>query len=316
MVKRKILAILGPTGIGKTSLGLRLAEKFGGDILVADSRQVYKGMDVVTGKDIPKNGKWQIQTPQRAVANDKLGCWLLQNGTRIWLTDIVQPIDEFSVSHWNKYAKQAIEQVSLNNKLPILTVGTGLYLKSLTGNIETINIPQDLELRKSLENKDVEELFTLLTESDLVKAKSMNNSDRKNKRRLIRAIEVAKNFEIKKPTVGKTEDFNFFKVGLTSPKEIVFERIDKRVDARLKAGALDETKKLLSNYSDWSGQAFLGVGYRYLREYLLGKKKLDLVVEEWKEAEHAYAKRQMTWFKKEPVVNWFEITDSNWEEKV
>lgn len=303
---QKILCILGPTSIGKTALSHHFAERFGGDILVADSRQVYQGMSIVIGKDIPPNAKW----------NKLQKYWQLQNRIKIWLTDLVQPDEEFSVSHWNKYAKQAIEQLSLNKRLPIMTVGTGLYLRSFTGNIETLDVPPDVKLRRSLESNNVEKLYALLTESDSVRAESMNDSDRKNKRRLIRAIEVTKYLKTKKQRNRKTKEFNFFKVGLTAPKEIVFDRIDKRVDERLKSGALDETKRLLTHYSDWFSPAFSGVGYRYLKGYLLGKKKLDQSVKEWKVAERNYAKRQMTWFKKEPNVNWFDITDPEWLQKV
>ena len=183
---RKLLVICGPTACGKTSLALGLAKKFGGEVVSADSRQVYKGMDIGTGKDLPKNSKFEIR-------NSKLGGSYIVAGVPIWGYDIADSKKGFNVAQYTKITRTIIENIFVRGKLPILVGGTGLYIKGAVDGIATAEVRPNVKLRKSLFEKSPEELFEILAQVDAIKAGSLNSSDRRNPRRLIRAIEVALN---------------------------------------------------------------------------------------------------------------------------
>src|SRR3989344_1440959 len=236
----KVLIICGPTAVGKTSLALELAKKFNGELLSADSRQVYKGMDIITGKDLPKDG------------------------TKIYLTDLVFPNQDFNIAQWRKEALKVIEKLHSENKLPIVVGGTGFYIKALTENIKTINIPQNKNLRKQLKGKTVLELFEILTGINPVKAAQMNQSDKNNPRRLVRAIEVSQSSN---KTQDNFKNFDYTIIGLTIPKHILFEKIDNRVEERIKQGALKEVEDLLKSDLSWDSQSMSAVGYKQFRDY-------------------------------------------------
>ena len=285
----KVLIICGPTAVGKTSLALELAKKFNGELLSADSRQVYKGMDIITGKDLPKDG------------------------TKIYLTDLVFPNQDFNIAQWRKEALKVIEKLHSENKLPIVVGGTGFYIKALIGNIETINIPQNKNLRKQLKGKTVLELFEILTGINPVKAAQMNQSDKNNPRRLVRAIEVSQSSN---KTQDNFKNFDYTIIGLTIPKHILFEKIDNRVEERIKQGALKEVEDLLKSDLSWDSQSMSAVGYKQFRDYFEKNSSLKEIVDRWKKAEHQYAKKQLTWFKKHKDINWFDVTDCDWKYKV
>lgn len=206
----KVLVICGPTATGKTKLALELAKEFNGELISADSRQVYLGNDIETGKD-----------------KDLIG------NSRIWLLDIIKSNEDFSVSQWRKLASEAIKDILSRGKLPIVVGGSGLYLKALVQNLANVDVPQDLELRKS--NKSVVELFDYLKSVDPVKAKSLNNSDKNNPRRLIRAIEISKGVPFQGPERGPL--YKYLQIGLTASKEYLEEKIRERVIKR----GLDES---------------------------------------------------------------------------
>ncbi|MBI5358936.1 hypothetical protein HZB69_04925 [Candidatus Amesbacteria bacterium] len=201
----RVLVICGPTAAGKTKLALALAKEFDGELISADSRQVYIGNDQETGKD-----------------KDLIG------DSRIWLYDVVKPGEEFSVSQWRKLALQAIEDILARNKLPIVVGGSGLYIKSLVQNLEDVDAPRDMKLRNS--NKSVSELFDYLKSINPKKAESLNNSDKNNPRRLIRAIEILKGVPLQ-GSEGRPL-YKFVQIGLTAPKEELVKRIKERVRQR------------------------------------------------------------------------------------
>lgn len=202
----KVLIICGPTATGKTKFALELAQKFNGELVSADSRQVYIGNDLETGKD-----------------KDILG------NSQVWLLDILNSGEEFSVSVWRRLAQDAIADILSRGKLPIVVGGSGLYIKSLVQDLPDIDVPYDKKLRKRLESKSAVELFDYLKSINLQKALSMNESDNKNPRRLIRAIEVnlAKSTMNHEPT-----NYELLLIGLTSSKENLTARIKKRVADR------------------------------------------------------------------------------------
>lgn len=205
---KKALIICGPTATGKTKLALQLAKELNGELISADSRQVYVGNDIETGKDkdIIKN-----------------------YGTKIWLLDILNQDEEFSVSAWRKLAKEAITDILSRDKLPIVVGGSGLYIKSLIQDLPDIDIPINKNLRKKLENKTAKELFDYLKSIDSKKAESLNNSDKNNPRRLIRAIEIAQ-----RPSLESREGLgvSYLSIGLTSSKDNLMAKIKKRVIER------------------------------------------------------------------------------------
>ncbi len=312
-MENRLLVICGPTATGKTSLAIKLAKKFDGELVSADSRQVYKGMDIGTGKDLPVNSKLKFQ-------NSKLGGYYEINGTRVWGYDLISPKEDFSVSQYTRVAKRIINDIWARGKLPILVGGTGFYIKSVVYGIPTSRIPRNINLRKSLEDKSIEELFEILAQVDPVKAGSLNASDKKNPRRLIRAIEIAQwkldsgSTKIDKGLKGGK--FKILFIGLTAPREVLYKKIDERVDARLASGMESEVKKLLGEGVPTDSQAFVSLGYRQMADFLTGKVSYEDAVRTWKQEEKNYAKRQMTWFKKDKRINWFDIISPKYEKKV
>lgn len=270
---KKILIICGPTATGKTKLAASLAKKISGEIISADSRQVYEGMDIVTGKDRPK-------------------------GVKIYGYDLVKPDQDFSVAHFIKFAQPLISRIHLTNQLPIIVGGTGLYLNSLINPPETLIVPPDWQLRKKLEKKSVEQLQQQLKKINPLRFKQMNHSDQLNPRRLIRAIEVEK-FQQGPAFPSERTDLNKFDVfwlGLTADKKTLDERIETRVKQRIKAGAIREWQRLKKKYRP-DLPSMSANGYRQLPD-----------VKKWILAEQQYARRQLTWFKTNPDIHWLDIT--------
>lgn len=254
----KLLIICGPTATGKTALAATFAKKFNGELVSADSRQIYRGMDICTGKDRPD--------------------------VPIWLYDVADPDEEFSVSHWVKLANQAIADILKRNKLPIVVGGTGLYINALIHPFETINIPPNQRLRKKFQNMTIQELQNMIARGD------MNQSDWNNPRRLIRKIEIAQSKTVT-PKLANT--FDYLMIGLTAPLPILYQRIDTRLASRMRAGLEAETAALLARF----------------RRVLPSMSAIGL-------NEHAYARRQMTWFKKQKGIHWFDVTDPKFSDKV
>lgn len=313
-MKRKLLVICGSTVTGKTNLGLRLAKKLEGEVISADSRQVYKGMDIGTGKDLPRN--FGFRTSDLRFKGAKVG-YYTDGDTRIWGYDLVSPKGSFSVAEYIRIAGKVIENIWKRGKLPILVGGTGLYIQGVVDGIPTATIPRNERLRSSLEGKGFPELFEMLAQLDPVKAASLNTSDRKNPRRLIRSIEIAdavmrgKDKSSKKMAV---DDVLF--IGLVAPRGKLNERIDKRVGSRLREGFEKEVSRLLKEGVSWEMQSMSSLGYRQWRDYVEGKLTKDQAIEKWRSEERKYAKRQITWFKKDKRINWFNISKSNWQRSV
>ena len=309
----KLLVICGPTATGKTALGINLAKKFGGEIISADSRQVYKGMDVITGKDIPTNSKLQIKNNEFNVQNDKLDIgYRIKDEVPIWLVDIVEPDYQFNAGEYASLTHQVNEYLRRNNKLPIAVGGTGSYIKALTSSLPLIRIPPNFPLRKKLDKMSREELGSLLKTQDPQKWEKMNRSDRLNPRRLIRAIEVAQAIKNgadninTKPYLSEKDDLLF--IGLRAENDILYRLIDKRVEERYDNGATQEIQKLKDANYDFNLPSFTALGYRIWDE----KGSKQTILKKWKYLEHAYARRQMTWFKKEKRIIWFDITNKNY----
>ena len=283
----KVLVICGPTATGKTALGVRLAKTFNGEIISADSRQVYKRMNALTGK--------RDADP----------------GVRVWLQDIVDPEEDFSIAKWREMFWDAANQIWDNGKLPIAVGLTGFYLHALTNQMETIDIPPNQQLRKELEEKTAKELGELLKIKDSEKFDSMNTSDQQNPRRLIRAIEVAGQ---PRPR-GTTQQASYLFIGLNAPTEILDKKIDQSIDERTKE-ALEETKGLLAKNIVTSKQALQTHGFRNLAPHIRGEITIEDAVARWKTGEHQDARKQYSRLKKETDINWFDIAHKNFPKNV
>ncbi|MBU2577644.1 tRNA (adenosine(37)-N6)-dimethylallyltransferase MiaA, partial [Patescibacteria group bacterium] len=217
----RLLVICGPTATGKTSLGISLAKKFNGEIISADSRQVYRGMDIITGKDIPEFSNKKGQ---------EVGYYEI-NGIKIWLYDVIRPDQRFNVADYYELAWKVIKDIWDRGKLPIIVGGTGFYIKTLLERIGTMGIGPDWELRDQLSHHSIASLLDTLEKLDPERSRRMNESDRSNPRRLVRAIEVATKLKTKNLKLKtKNLKLDYLLIGLTAPNEILYKRIDQRVD--------------------------------------------------------------------------------------
>ena len=233
--------------------------------------------------------------------------------------DLVDPRREFSVSKYLKFARKILKDIWRRGKLPILVGGTGLYIKGVIDGIPTVEVPRNNELRKRLEEKSADELFESLSQLDAVRAGSMNSSDRKNPRRLVRAIEVAQwnlGHGVKCLTSDILHPTSVLVIGLTAAKEPLNKRIEDRVGERVKAGIKKEIESLLKNGVSWDDQSMMSFGYRQYRDFFEGEVPEEVVVSEWTREEQKYVKRQMTWFKKDKRVGWFDIFEVDYQKKV
>ena len=273
----KILIVCGPTATGKTKFALEIAKEFDGELVSADSRQVYIGRNLIYGKDIPPKLKSQRS---KVKWKDRRFRFYEIEGIKIWLYDIVEQGEEFSVALWRECAQLVIEDILSRGKLPIIVGGTGLYIKSLTTNLTDIAASRNMTLRKELADKNVEFLWNYLHQ---IKPTYLNSSDRKNPRRLIRAIEIAlsnsRTYNLEPIT------YSFLQIGLTASQPELFRRVEKRIDQRITAGATEEDPILSASPNLWKHQ------------------------------EQKIVRQQLTWFKKQLNINWYDITDKNWQKR-
>ncbi|VVA44528.1 tRNA dimethylallyltransferase [Candidatus Roizmanbacteria bacterium] len=284
-----IIVIVGQTATGKTKLALELAKKHNGELINFDSRQIYKYLDIITGKDIPKN--------------------------KIWLYDIVTPDQYFSSFDFVKLATPIIEDISKRGKTPILVGGTYLYLKHLLYGIDNNNNPPDFKLRAELDDKTVQELQQILKTVSLQSFNRLNHSDVNNPRRLIRKIEIALTDSTDLTDSERLylipADFIRFHptiIGLRyKDKNKLREVITKRVENRLKTGAIEEVKKLFKMGYDENDPGLKTIGYQQIIKYLNKKFTKEKTIEDWINKEVQYAKRQLTFMKKDENISWRDI---------
>lgn len=298
----KLLIICGPTATGKTNLGLNLAKKFKGQIISADSRQVYKSMDIGTGKDLPRKAKQY-----------KDGHYLIKN-IKVWGYDLVKPDQDFSVSHFVKFATPRIKKIWAQNHLPILVGGTGLYLKAITKPFDTLSIPANQKLRQKLNRLSVSKLQKHLKKINPTKFESMNHSDQSNSRRLIRAIEVSSsNLQRQSSQVLKTKQLW---IGLKADKKILDDLIEKRVLKRIQSGAKQEVDQLIKAGYAFDLPAMSAMGYKQWQPFFEKKVDINQVRRSWIIAEKQYLRRQLTWFRSQPNINWFDLKNASLNQKV
>ena len=306
LMEKKLLVVCGPTAIGKTSVGLKVAVDFNGELVSADSRQVYRGMDIGTGKDVGEARFEKVDWSEKY----NFGFYQVK-GVKLWGCDLVEPDYPFSAVDFIFCARKVIEDIWQRGKLPVLVGGTGLYLKALFQGLDTMAAP-DWDLREKLSNWPVARLKKRLKKLSLAKFEALNRSDVHNPRRLIRAIEIVSAEEKEKTaSLGSLEGFlgvSSLWLGLKLDFKLLYPKIDQRVDERVKAGMEKEIKELLRQGYHWQNSV-LGttLGYHQWQDFFKGKMNRSRVVEKWQFAEHAFARRQMTWFKKQKQIDWFDL---------
>lgn len=307
----KSLVILGTTSTGKTDLALSLAKEFGGELVACDSRQVYKGLDVGTGKR--PSGVSGIKG-QGSRIKKYTGYWEI-NGVKVWMYDVVDLKKQYSVTDYVKDASRVIDEITARGKLPIVVGGTGLYLRALLDGLPSLAVPLDLKLRKKLENLSLEELQKKLKEISPQRWEKMNNSDRQNPRRLVRAIEIVLTVtsdESLRATVRG--GLQTLKIGLNAPREVLYQRINEQVIRWVKDGIVPEVKRLIEKGISKQRIQNLGLEYRVGVEYLDNPN--EEMIEKMQNKVRQYSKRQNTWFKKEKDVVWFDVADKSFLIKI
>lgn len=290
----KILVICGPTATGKSDLAVKLARKFNGEIISADSRQVYRGLNIGSGKVSDKEKRGVIH----------------------YLLDVVSPKRRFSSAEFAVLAKKAVEKIIEKNKLVIVCGGTGFYIQTLIDNLETPQVKPDWILRKKLEKLDLASLQKQLQRKDLKRWERMNKSDRQNSRRLIRALEIIEKTGKAIPDLKRHIKNDLLMIGITSGLDILKKRIEERLTRRLKQGMIEEIKDLVKSGVTFTRLDEMGLEYRWLGRYQQGKINYEEMEENLFKDIYAFAKRQMTWFRKDKRIKWFDIAKQNWQTNV
>ncbi|MEK7643191.1 MAG: tRNA (adenosine(37)-N6)-dimethylallyltransferase MiaA [Patescibacteria group bacterium] len=278
-ITQKLITILGPTASGKSEFAVRIAQQINGEIISADSRQVYRGLNIGTGKITKKE----------------------MCGIKHYCLDAVDPKKLYTVDDYKKDALEAIKKIQKKGKTPILVGGTGFYIDSILYKTNLPAVKPNIKLRAQLEKKSLTELFTLLKKLDPRRARSI---DRYNSRRLIRAIEIIKATGKPIPINEKTSRFDTHIIGIHLPKDELQARISKRVDSMIRRGLIKETQKLIKTKVPRRRIEEFGFEYRYPLLYLDGKISKKEMTERIKIETWHYAKRQMTWFKRNQNIYW------------
>lgn len=306
----KVLIILGPTATGKTDIGLYLAKKFNGELVACDSRQVYKGLDIGTGK-LPSDPTYEVKRTGPCRSR-----WEI-DGIKIWMYDVVSPKKQYTVADYVKDASRVVSDITKRGKLPIIVGGTGLYLKALLEGLANLSVPIDKKLRKSLEKLSLNELQKKLQEINSGKWELMNRSDRQNPRRLVRAIElsVVVNSKSRLPRHFVPRN-DVLRIGLTAPRDTLYKSVDLRVSSRINQGMVEEAKRLHKEGLSLKRMKQLGLEYGVLADYLTGVIKgvwgNQGLVKVMQSKIHRFVRRQQTWFKKEKDIEWFDMTDKHY----
>jgi tRNA dimethylallyltransferase len=299
---KKLIVVLGPTASGKTKMSIKLAKEFNGEIVSADSRQIYKEMDIGTAKPFQsQKSKLKSQKYKSKSKNNKCRPLIINNIPH-YLIDVIYPDQEFNVAIYKKLAIKIIKDIQKRKKLPFLVGGTGLYISAIVDNLKFPGVKPDKKLRKKLEKKSAKELFQIYQKLD---PKGANLIEKENKRRLIRAIEVCKitNKPFSQLRKKGKPLFDILQIGIDLPKDILRKRIKRRVEEMIKLGLEEEAKKLIKKYS-WDLPSLQTIGYQEWKDYFEGKVSLKEVKEKIFYHTWQYARRQMTWFKRDKRIHW------------
>ena len=290
MEKQKVIVICGPTASGKTALSIELAKKINGEIVSCDSMQIYKEMDIGTAKPTLEE----------------------MQGIKHYMIGIISPNERYSVADYKKDAKMAIREILNKGKVPIVVGGTGLYIDSLIYEIEYQNIEFDKEYREYLEKevkeKGLEELYNEAKEIDPEAIEKISKNDKK---RILRILEIyhatgENKTEQEKKSRLKEVEYDYKVYALNMDREKLYDRINKRVDKMIEEGLIQEVEKIYKKYNDFP-TAMQGLGYKEVVEYLEGKLTKEEMIEKIKQETRRYAKRQLTWFRKNKQTIWLDV---------
>ena len=290
--KEKVIVICGPTASGKTALSIELAKKINGEMISADSMQIYKDMDIGTAKPTLEE----------------------MQGIKHYLLDFVSPNERYSVAQYKQDAKKAIKEILQKGKTPIIVGGTGLYVDSLIYEIEYNDIKLDMNYRKELEEiAEQEGLETLYNKALEIDPKAMEKISKNDKKRILRVLEIFK-------ATGKTKteqeiesrqkpvEYDYKVFAINWEREKLYQRINKRVDIMIEQGLIEEVKSILKKYNEFP-TAMQGLGYKEVVDYLNGNYTKEEMIEKIKMETRRYAKRQLTWFRKNKQTIWLEGTN-------
>ena len=293
---KKVLVIVGPTSVGKTSFGVKCAQTFNGEIISGDSIQIYKGLDIGSAKVTKEETK----------------------GIKHYLIDIKEPTENYSVKEFQEKGRELIEQITSENKLPIVVGGTGLYIKAMLYDYKFFEEETEDDQFDNLTN---EELYELLEKED---PKALENIHVNNRKRLVRALNVIRKHGVGISSIKEAQEhkpiYNIKLIGLTKDKDELKENINLRVDQMIKDGLLDEIKSLLEKGITFDNQCMQAIGYKEFKDYFEGTKSLEDAIEEVKSNTRHFAKRQYTWFNNQMNIEWYENKDEalesikNWYE--
>lgn len=287
--KPKVIVICGPTASGKTSLSVELAKKCNGEIISADSMQIYKEMNIGTAKVTPEE----------------------MQGIKHYMIDIVSPTERYSVAEFKVQAEKAIEEILKKGKTPIIAGGTGLYVNSLIYNIQYNDIKIDEEYRKYLEERvEKEGLQSLYEEAKKIDFEAMKSISQNDKKRILRVLEMyhqtgKTKTELEKESRKEEVKYDYKVYAINWEREELYKRINKRVDIMIEQGLIEEVENLLKKYNKFP-TAMQGLGYKEVVEYLDKKITKEEMIEKIKMETRRYAKRQITWFKKIENVKWIQ----------
>jgi len=286
-LKNNLLVIVGPTSSGKSELAVKLAKKYGGEIISADSRQVYCGMNIGSGKiegRLKKGG-------------------YIYKGISHYGIDVASPKIQYSVARFKSLAESAIKDITARGKLPILCGGTGHWIDAVAFDQDLPAVNPDPKLRRRLEKKSTAELFAMLKRLDPKRAKTI---DKKNPRRLIRALEIVITTGKPVPALKQQSPYNILWLGISMSQEKLYKKIEQRLDQRLKQGMLHEVKKLHRQGASWKRLEEFGLEYKYCALRLQKKLSKEEMRNQLLQAIKQYTKRQMTWWKRNKDIKWIE----------
>lgn len=295
--KQKIIVILGPTASGKSDLAVNLALKYNGEIISADSRQIYKGMDIGTGKITPDT-KNSSNFNARQVKKKYV---FTHKGIPHYMLDIANPNTKFSVAHFQKQAQLIIKKILVKDKTPIICGGTGLYIGAVIDNQIFPNVKPNFKLRKKLEKLTTEELFKKLKKLDPNRAKSI---DKHNPRRLIRALEIVIISKKPVPKIQKRREYEVLKLGVKREQKQLNELIWKRLIKRFNIKMINEVKKLRKSGVSFKRLYDFGLEYRWIGLYLQKRITKEQMIQGLYKSIKDFSKRQMTWFKRDSEIHW------------
>ncbi|MDG1949978.1 MAG: tRNA (adenosine(37)-N6)-dimethylallyltransferase MiaA, partial [bacterium] len=301
-MKPKIIAVVGPTASGKTSLSIALAKQFNGEVISVDSRQIFAGMDIGTAK---AEGEWTESDIEKGGSiNQLFGArrQFVVEDVIHWGIDLVNPDVVYSVADFKAYAQAKIDDILQRGRLPILAGGTGFWLKAVIDDLDLSETPANVDLRAELETKTLGDLFARYKHLDPSGAQVI---DRKNKRRLVRAIEVSEVTGVPFSEHRSTSNspYDVLQIGLHVEREVLKERANARVDEMIGRGLVDEVRGLKQRYG-CGIESMTGIGYRQICAFLDGETSLKSAIEDVKSDTRKYSKRQMTWFKRDERIEW------------